>query len=121
MKCGLRMTILAAALKGEEIVPIVEGDWVRIYNTETNGFEDHRNPALSVEEGRRGEVLKFVNNFNVTVFLAPPNTFCERSYDKAKEQDIQFVQLNPGTLFQQFLESSYQFSTELPQKEIVPS
>lgn len=101
------------------ITPIVEGKIVRIVNGETH--EDFDNPALQLTEGRRGAVLRFVLEKGVKVFVAPPNTFCELSYAAAKGKDVQFIAIESGVSFEQFVESTKTIQAELPAEEIVPS
>lgn len=118
--------ILAAVIdKDKNIVPIVEGVEIRIYNTETSEFQDFPNPALELKEGRRGATLHFAESKGATVFIAPPETFCELSYDKARKDQFKFYHLDfnwPFTRFEQKLKiGEIQLQDTLPKLEIVPS
>ncbi|WNS78345.1 hypothetical protein RRU94_07760 [Domibacillus sp. DTU_2020_1001157_1_SI_ALB_TIR_016] len=109
----------------ENIVPIIDGSVIRVYNTETNTHEDFHNPAVDLTEGRRGAALSLAIDKGAAVFVAPPETFCELSYEKAKSQNIQFYRLNAYTSFQAFQaliqNQPLPFQNTLPEKEIVPS
>ncbi|MEC1718048.1 hypothetical protein [Schinkia azotoformans] len=119
------MIIAVVIDKDEKIVPIVEGEKIRIYDTETNKYQEFPNPALALEEGRRGATLKFAEQKGATAFAAPPQTFCELSYEKAIEDQIKFFQLPLGLFFSQFKEQVDQKRIDskgvLPRNEIAPS
>ncbi|EKN64012.1 hypothetical protein P9E76_05815 [Schinkia azotoformans] len=119
------MIIAIVIDKDEKIVPIVEGEKIRIYDTETNEYQEFPNPALALEEGRRGSTLKFVEQKGATAFAAPPQTFCELSYEKAIEDQIKFFHLPLGLFFSQFKEQVDQKRIDskgvLPRNEIAPS
>jgi len=118
--------ILAAVIDNEKnIVPIVEGVEIRVYDTETAEYTDFPNPALELEEGRRGATLKFAQGKGATVFIAPPETLCELSYDKARKEQFKFYHLDFNWPFEQFeqklKEGEIQLQETLPTSEIVPS
>jgi len=48
--------------KTEKIVPIVEGDIIRLYDTETEETEDVTNPSIHLSEGKRGAVVKWAES-----------------------------------------------------------
>lgn len=93
------MIIVAAINRDEEVVPIVEGDVLRILDVETGAYEDFHNPALDVLEGRRGAALHFLQHYKVNAFVAPPETFCELSYQAAKKAGIRFLKVEVKTPF----------------------
>lgn len=118
--------IFAAALnKANVIVPIVEGEILRIFNGQTNEYEDFFNPAQQLTAGRRGAALTVAEHKGVTAFVSPPETFCERSYDKARHVGIRFVPIASGVTFDEFLEqlknNKLKLTSDLPSDEIVPS
>lgn len=98
------MLIAVVIDKEENIVPIVEGKKVRIFNIETSEYQEFPNPALTLKEGRRGATLKFAEQEGATAFAAPPQTFCELSYEKALEDQIKFFNLPSVISFKQFKE-----------------
>lgn len=119
------MIIAAVIDKGENILPIVEGTILRIYNTNTKEHVDYENPALQLEEGKRGATLNFAEDKGVTAFVTPPQTFCERSYAKAKKDEIQFFHLEQKITFKEFQQlldfNKLQIKNELPAQDIAPS
>ena len=117
---------IAAVIDNEEkIVPIVEGVEIRIYNTETSEYIDYPNLALELDEGRRGATLNFADSKGATVFVAPPETFCELSYDKARKEQFKFYHLDSKVPFKQFaqklVKGEIKLQETLPKPEIVPS
>lgn len=119
------MLVAAIIDEKETILPIVEGSILRIYDTETQEKQDYPNPALGLTTGRRGATLRFAEDKGVTIFVAPPNTFCELSYKKAQEDHVKFFNIPPNTSFQRFeqslLNDEILIQTYLPEKEVVPS
>ncbi|MBD8033988.1 chemotaxis protein CheY [Solibacillus merdavium] len=118
------MTI-AVVVNDEGIVtPIVEGTILRIIQKD-HSIEDFRNPALDLTEGRRGATLRKAIEQGATTFIAPPETFCELSYKKAKEEQISFINIAANQSFAQVIEQvnsgEIQISKELPAEEVVPS
>lgn len=118
--------LIAAVLNEEEnILPIVDGTILRIYNTNTKEHIDYENPALHLEEGRRGATLNFAEEKGVTAFVAPPQTFCELSYTKAKKDEIQFFHLEQQISFKEFQQrldnNKLRIKNELPNEDIAPS
>lgn len=107
------------------ILPIVEGTVLRIYNTETGAYQDYPNPAVGLTEGRRGATLQFAIDHGVEAFAAPPLTFCELSYEKARRESIAFLPLKPDTLFAEFQrlwpDLAHTIAAGLPAEEIAPS
>lgn len=107
------------------ILPIVEGTVLRIYDTETGAYQDYSNPANDLTEGRRGAALQFAIDHGAEVFGAPPLTFCELSYKKARRESVAFLPLKPDTPFAEFQRSwpdlSRTIAGELPAGEIAPS
>lgn len=119
------MLIAAIINQNETILPIVEGTILRIYDTETQQKQDYPNPALGLTEGRRGATLRIAEEKGATVFVAPPNTFCELSYKAAQEGNVKFFNITSDTSFQSFEQSFLKeeiiAQTFLPDNEIVPS
>jgi len=118
--------IIAAVLdEKENIVPIVDGKILRLYNTNTKESSDFAHPALHLKEGKRGATLHFAEEKGATAFVTPPHTFCELSYAKAKQDDIQFYHLEQPVSFQEFKDllvaHKLLIRNELPDEEIVPS
>lgn len=121
------MTMIIAAILNDSntILPIVEGTILRIYNTTTRQKKDFQNPALTLTEGRRGATLRFAEEQGATIFVSPPNTFCELSYTAAQKDDISFLHVEANTNFdtleQSLLNEKYTVQATLPTHEIVPS
>ena len=119
------MIIAAVIDENENILPIVDGTIIRLYNTDTKQYRDYENPALHLEEGRRGAALKFAQEKGAVAFVAPPQTFCELSYAKARKDEIQFYHIDKQIRFREFQElvenNDLQIKTELPDKDIAPS
>lgn len=118
--------LVAAIIDEKEIIlPIVEGTILRIYDTKTLQKKDYPNPALGLTEGRRGATLRFAEEKGTTIFVVPPNTFCELSYKAAQEDHVNFINIPAKTSFQSFEQSFLNeeiiAQTFLPDKEIVPS
>ena len=110
----------AVVLNDEQVItPIVEGTIVRIVDGDQ--FEDFENPALHLTEGRRGAVLRFVLAKGVKTFVAPPNTFCELSYNAALENEVNFIAIAANTTFSQFAASEKIIQSHLREEEVVPS
>jgi hypothetical protein len=118
--------IIATVLNEKKIiVPIIEGKIIRFYDSEKKTYEDFENPAIHLNEGRRGAALRFAEEKGAMAFGTPPQTFCELSYEKAKSDGILFYQLEEGTSFEKFEEkvksNRLRGQEELPTKEIAPS
>ncbi|WP_099364640.1 hypothetical protein [Fredinandcohnia onubensis] len=109
----------------ETIVPIVEGEIARIYDTETGQFTDAPNPALGLKEGRRGATVNWMVNNGVKILCAPPGMLCELSYSKAQEKQLTFYRLEPSTKFitlqNQIKSGQLNLSETLPDNEVEPS
>lgn len=120
------MMIIAAVIDEQEIiVPIVEGEKIRLYDTETKLYQEFSNPAAQLKEGRRGASLRFAEQRGAVAFAAPPQTFCELSYEKAVEDQVKFFHLAAPLPFSQFKEQIDQKTIAvqeiLPENEIAPS
>lgn len=106
------------------VTPIVEGTVLRIIHKD-HTVEDFRNPALDLTEGRRGATLRKAIEQGATTFIAPPETFCELSYKKAQEEQIQFYNIDANQPFaqvaQQLKLGEITISKELPANEVVSS
>ena len=118
--------IIATVLNEKKIiVPIIEGKIIRVYDSEKKTYEDFENPAIHLKEGRRGAALRFTKKKGAVAFGAPPQTFCDLSYEKAKSEGILFYQLEEGTSFEKFQEivksNRLKAQKELPTNEIAPS
>lgn len=116
---------VAVVINDEGIVsPIVEGTVLRIIHKDQI-VEDFRNPALDLTEGRRGATLRKAIEQGATTFIAPPETFCELSYKKAQEEQIQFYNIDANQPFAQVAQrlklGEITISKELPVDEVVPS
>lgn len=117
---------IALVLNDKNIIsPIVEGVTLRILNAEIGEQVDFRNPALDLEEGRRGATLRFAIEHGATIFVAPPETFCELSYQKAQSENIQFYHVKKSTSYEQFQgllsNQELEITKDLPIDEVVPS
>ncbi len=116
---------IALTLNNEEIItPIVEGTKLRIINEQDWTWTDYANPALSLTEGRRSATLRFAIAKGAQTFVAPPETFCELSYKRALEHQIQFYSIEAGKTFSEFSElfknGLLQAKTEIKNEELAP-
>lgn len=116
---------IAVVIDEHDIVqPIVEGTILRIIQDDFSCI-DLRNPALDVTEGRRGAALQAAIGQGATLFVAPPETFCQLSYEKARNEHISFFNIGPNEPFEKVLQAiqagEIQGVTQLPESEIVPS
>lgn len=120
------MTI-AMVLSGNQelIVPIVEGEIIRLFNAETGDVQDFENPALQLENGKRGAVINWLNEKGVHVLCTPPSTLCELSYRAAQKEQFHYYRLKKDTSFselkQLILSNTLELTEELPDNEIEPS
>lgn len=119
--------IIAMAITGEQeiIVPIVEGEIIRLYDTDTEHASDFENPANNLNTGKRSAVIKWANDKGVKVLCSPPSMLCELSYDLAKKEQFQYYRVKPHTSFSAFQslikENGLELVTALPIQEIEPS
>ena len=86
----------------EMIVPFTEGEYVRVFNSDTGNLEDAKNPSLHLSEGRRGVVVNWFYEQGVELICSPPNTFCELSYENAKEKKMSFYTFEKDISFLKF-------------------
>jgi hypothetical protein len=98
------MKIAAAINQADYIVPIVEGETLRIFNSETKEISNLENPAPKLIEGRRGAALALAREHGAEAFAAPPQTFCELSYEKAQQEKLLFYNLESPLSFDTFLD-----------------
>lgn len=118
---------IAMTLSGENeiIVPIMEGKVIRLYDVETGDNEDFANPALQVQSGQRGTVIRWLNERKVNLLCAPPKMLCELSYEAAQKEQFIYYRVEPGTSFldlkQLLADKELEITTELPENEIEPS
>ncbi len=118
---------IAMTISGENeiLVPIVEGDIIRLYNPETGEFEDFINPALQLQSGKRGAVIRFLNNRKVNLLCAPPKMLCELSYEAAQKEDFIYYRVEAGTSFSELkrllADNVLAMTKNLPENEIEPS
>ncbi|MFC5464102.1 hypothetical protein [Lederbergia graminis] len=118
--------IIALVLNADEtVVPIVEGTVLRIYDAVKKQIQDYENPAQFLQEGRRGATLSFAEDKGATVFVAPPQTFCELSYEKAVKDGIHFISLERSLSFPELLRllesGQLNIGDKLSGDEIAPS
>jgi hypothetical protein len=116
---------IAVVVNDEGIVtPIVEGTVLRIIEKD-GSVEDYRNPALDLSVGRRGATLLKAMELGASVFVAPPATFCELSYEKAQQEQVKFFNIEANQTFKQVAEQiksgAYIATAELPAGVVVPS
>lgn len=111
--------------KTEKIVPIVEGDIIRLYDTETEETEDFTNPSIHLSEGKRGAVVKWAESRGIKVLAAPPSMLCELSYGSAKSKGFHYYRVSSDTGFAEFQHrlknKNIELVTDLPSFEIEPS
>ncbi|ASS98094.1 MULTISPECIES: hypothetical protein [Geobacillus] len=109
----------------ESVVPTLEGATIRLYDTDSQTYEDYPNIAKQLQEGRRSAVLRFAAEKGAEAFASPPHTFCERSYAQAVEQRIQFYLLEGPTSFREFAQRRQSGllspTDQLPKETIVAS
>ncbi|WP_318503397.1 hypothetical protein [Bacillus sp. T3] len=116
---------LVLAEQKEIIVPIVEGTVIRIYDTETRQYEDYENPALSLQSGKRGAIIRWLNERGINLLVTPPNTLCELSYEAAQKEEFHYYRVEAETNFtylRQLIDHNQLLLTDhLPESEIQPS
>lgn len=119
------MKIAAAINQQDYIVPIVEGETLRLFDTQTKEFTNMENPAPKLTEGRRGAALALARQHGAEAFAAPPQTFCELSYEKAQQDHLLFFNLESPLPFDTFLELLEQGfvvgEREIASKNVAPS
>lgn len=117
------MKIAAVVNKNNEIVPIVEGGEVVIFEAGSLVEERFANPALERTEGRRGATLSFAIDKGVSAFATPPQTFCQLSYAKAINSQIEFYRIAHQSSLADFKEQIGQLQTRkgLPEEEVALS
>jgi hypothetical protein len=119
--------IIAMAITGDQetIVPIIEGETIRLYDTETEQVSDFENPANNLTTGKRSAVIKWANNKGVKVLCSPPSMLCELSYDLARQEQFQYYRVKPHTSFSALQslikENGLELVAALPLNEIEPS
>ncbi len=120
------MTI-AMVLSGEKeiIVPIVEGEIIRLYDAETGNIKDFENPALKLQSEKRGAVVRWLNDRGINILCAPPSTLCELSYGAAQKKNFRYYRIQNDTSFSDLkvliVNNSLELTGELPENEIEPS
>ena len=120
------MTI-AMVLSGEKeiIVPIVEGEVIRLYDIETGDVEDFENPALKLQSGKRGAVIRWLHDRGVKILCAPPSMLCELSYGAAQKENFCYYRIQNNISFSDLkgliANNSLELTEELPGNEIEPS
>lgn len=111
--------------ENEIIVPIVEGAVIRLYDVETGDIQDFENPALKLQSGKRGAVIKWLNERGVNILCAPPKMLCELSYEAAQKEDFIYYRVQQGTSFsdlKRFISNrEIEITRVLPENEIEPS
>lgn len=109
----------------ELLVPIIEGEVIRIYDTETNEYEDFANPALTLQSGKRGAVIRWLNDRKINILCVPPKMLCELSYEAAQKENFTYFRVESGTSFSEFIKllenNGLEITTTLPENEIEPS
>ena len=120
------MTI-AMVLSGDKelIVPIVEGDVIRLYDLETEDVNDCENPVSQLQSGKRGAMIRWLNEREVNILVAPPSMLCELSYEAAQKEHFRYYRVPQGTSFSDFKrfvsDNNVVLTRELPESEIEPS
>ncbi|MGE6717582.1 hypothetical protein ACQKGD_09430 [Peribacillus frigoritolerans] len=120
------MTI-AMVLSGDKeiIVPIVVGEVIRLFRVETGEVKDFENPALKLQAGKRGAVIRWLNERGIHTLCAPPSMLCELSYETAQKEKFRYYRVQNNTSFSELkaliLSNSIELSIELPKNEIEPS
>ncbi|WP_026565761.1 hypothetical protein [Bacillus sp. UNC41MFS5] len=118
---------LAMTLSGENemIVPIIEGDIIRLYDVETGERQDFENPATQFQTGKRGAVIRWLNERNINLLCAPPKMLCDLSYEAAQKEEFVYYRVQPGTSFSELKQlidnHGLEITTELSANEIEPS
>ena len=120
------MKIAMTISGGNEIlVPIVEGDFIRLFDTEIGVCEDFANPALQLQNGKRGAVIRWLNEKKVNLLCTLPSMLCELSYEAAQKEDFNYYRVEPGTSFLELkkalADNTLEITKNLPENEIEPS
>ena len=108
---------------GQTVVPLVNGDTIRIRDTESNEEYELQNPAMSVTSGRRIAVVKALLEHNVASVISPPEAFCAHSYGVATANEMNFWRVKEGSTWKSLwstVQSSADiaFVQELPKEEL---
>lgn len=90
---------IAAALAGDgkDIVPLSDGPTLVVLDTESLKEERFDNPGYPLKTNRRATATEFLHRQGVNVVCAVPQTFCPTSHDLARSYGMRFVQLPPGS------------------------
>ncbi|KKI90496.1 hypothetical protein WQ54_21365 [Bacillus sp. SA1-12] len=109
----------------ETIVPIIEGKVIRLYDVKSGDVQDFENPALKVDTGKRGAVIKWLNERGVHILCSPPSMLCELSYETAKQANFRYYRVQKNTPFfsvkQELASNQLELTEALPKNEIEPS
>jgi len=86
----------------KNIVPFINGKYVRVYDDKSEKYKDVKNPSLQLNTGKRSAVISWFYNQNIELICSPPNTFCELSYKSAKEKKMNFLTFEENIPFETF-------------------
>lgn len=81
---------------GQTVMPLVQGERIRIRDLESKEEFEIQNPAMSVTTGRRMAVVKALLENGVDTVISPPEAFCAHSYGVAKANELKFWRVAVG-------------------------
>ncbi len=82
---------------GQTVMPLVQGERIRIRDLESKEEFEIPNPALSATSGRRIAVVKALLENGVDTVISPPEAFCAHSYGVAKANELKFWRVSTGS------------------------
>ena len=124
-KAGERTMKVAAVIAGDgqTVMPLLEGERIRIRNIDSKEEFEIENPGLSVAGGKRMVIVKALLELGVDTVVTPPESFCAHSYGVAKANEIRFWRVSAGSKWETLWNgvdtpSASALSLELPEAEL---
>ena len=90
---------------GQTVMPLVQGDRIRIRDLGSKEEFEIPNPAMSVTSGRRIAVVKAMLEQGVNTVISPPEAFCAHSYGVAKANELSFWRVESGSTWNELFSS----------------
>ncbi len=95
----INLTRIAAVVDDEgKIKKLPDGKWIIVYDTNKKLTEKYENPGYYAQTSRRLQTTLKMIELKVEAVLVPPQGFCRRSHDKAKES-MRFILINENEKF----------------------
>ncbi len=103
---------------GKTVVPLTDGGVIRILDTELGRTTEIRNPAISVQSGRRLVAVQELLSHGVRVVISPPRTFCSHSHQMAVKNGIRFWDVPEGSNWDEVWQGHQEPPTEAVMEKI---